>query len=98
MNKTEQIRLILYQAADALAELLAEPDADARAPDKLLNTVQLAEYAGLSQTTITKLIREMEAEDIGGVIREGRAIRVSRNKFTDFLENRKGKRKWRKAY
>lgn len=98
MNKTEQIRLILYQAADALAELLAEPDAEARAPDKLLNTVQLAEYAGLSPTTITKLIREMEAEEIGGVIREGRAVRVSRNKFTDFLENRKVKKKWRKTY
>ena len=98
MNKTEQIRLILYQAADALVELLAEPEADARAPDKLLNTVQLAEYAGLSPTTITKLIREMEAEEIGGVIREGRAVRVSRNKFTDFLENRKETKKWKKRY
>lgn len=93
MTKQEQIENCLQRFAIEFASILGNIP-DSRAPDRLLNTTQLAEFASLSSTTITQIIREMEAAGTGGVIRRGRAVRVSRNAFMDYMEGRRTR--WRK--
>jgi DNA-binding MarR family transcriptional regulator len=57
-----------------------------------MNTTELAEFASLSPTTITRIIKEMETAKTGGVIRRGRAVRVSQNAFMKYMEGRTWKK------
>ena len=91
MTKQEQIENCLMRCATELASILSDIP-DPRAPDRLMNTTELAQFSSLSPTTITRIIKEMETAKTGGVIRQGRAVRVSQNAFMKYMEGRT----WRK--
>lgn len=81
MTKQEQIRFILYEAADKLAAVLAEDDAWSRdppeppKPQEWLSRKELIERLGIAPGTATRIIKKLE-EQGKGVVRFGKGVRV----------------------
>ena len=81
MTKQEQIRFILYEAADKLAAVLAEDDTFSRdppeppKPQEWLSRKELIERLGIAPGTATRIIKKLE-EQGKGVVRFGKGVRV----------------------
>ena len=80
MTKQEQIRFILYEAADKLAAVLAD-DTFSRdppeppKPQEWLSRKELIERLGIAPGTATRIIRKLEEKGVG-VVRFGKGVRV----------------------
>lgn len=86
MNKKEQIRLILYEAADQLAELLGEEQEPAFRP-LYASKSNLASMFGICRQTVTKVINEAAETQEIGKITEGKRTKYSIREFERRLKN-----------
>jgi DNA-binding MarR family transcriptional regulator len=93
MTKQEQIKFILYEAADKLAAVLAEDDTFSRdppeppKPQEWLSRKELIERLGIAPGTATRIIKKLEEKGVG-VVRFGKGVRVDLEEV---------KRQWKKS-